>query len=69
MIARGVDRDLAQRFVLQSMIAMFAEDIGLLPRYMFSKLVEECQEPSDSYDKLGGLFEAMNTNPPVTGGR
>ncbi|HEX8322598.1 MAG TPA: DNA methyltransferase [Tepidisphaeraceae bacterium] len=69
MITRGVERDLAQRFVLQSMIAMFAEDIGLLPRYMFSKLIEECQEPSDSFDKLGGLFEAMNTNPPVTGGR
>ena len=69
MIARGEDRDLAQRFVLQSMIAMFAEDIGLLPRYMFSKLVEECEEPSDSFDKLGGLFEAMNTNPPVAGGR
>ena len=69
LVARGVDRDLAQRFVLQSMVAMFAEDIGLLPRYFFQHLVEECREPADSYDKLGGLFEAMNAPTSPTGGR
>ncbi|HEX8523141.1 MAG TPA: DNA methyltransferase [Tepidisphaeraceae bacterium] len=55
--------------MLQSMIAMFAEDIGLLPKSFFTQLVEECKQPSDSFDKLGGLFEAMNANPPVAGGR
>ncbi len=51
------------------MVAMFAEDIGLLPRYFFQHLVEECREPADSYDKLGGLFEAMNAPASPTGGR
>ena len=67
MVARRSDR--AQRFVLRAMIAIFAEDIGSLPRYLFTNHVKECEKPEDSYDKLGGLFEAMNTNPPVAGGR
>jgi hypothetical protein len=69
LIARKVDRDLAQRFILQTLVALFAEDIGLLPRYLFASLVDECKEPADSFDKLGGLFEAMNSPNTPTGGR
>ncbi|HET6249353.1 MAG TPA: type IIL restriction-modification enzyme MmeI, partial [Tepidisphaeraceae bacterium] len=69
LIARKVERDLAQRFILQTLVALFAEDIGLLPRYLFASLVEECKEPADSYDKLGGLFEAMNNPVSPTGWR
>ena len=69
LITRKVDRDLAQRFILQTLVALFAEDIGLLPRYLFASLVDECKEPADSYDKIGGLFEAMNTETSPTGGR
>src|SRR5665213_1803360 len=68
LIDRNVDRDLAQRFILQTLVALFAEDIGLLPRYLVASLVEQCQEPADSYDKLGGLFEAMNTPTARTSG-
>ena len=68
---RGVDRALAQRFILQTLVALFAEDIGLLPRYMFGALFDDCKKPADSYDLLGGLFEAMNTDepPPAAGTR
>ncbi|HET6250160.1 MAG TPA: DNA methyltransferase [Tepidisphaeraceae bacterium] len=69
LISRDVDRDLAQRFILQTLVALFAEDIGLLPRYLFASLVEECKEPADGYDKIGGLFEAMNNPTSPTGGR
>jgi type II restriction/modification system DNA methylase subunit YeeA len=69
LIARNVERDLAQRFILQTLVALFAEDIGLLPRYLFGSLVDECKEPADSYDKIGGLFEAMNNPTAPTGGR
>jgi len=31
LVARGESRESARRFVLQSVVAMFAEDIGLLP--------------------------------------
>jgi transposase-like protein/methylase of polypeptide subunit release factors len=51
------------------LIALFAEDIDLLPRYFVSELLEECTTPADTYDLLGGLFEAMNLNPPAGGGR
>lgn len=69
MLRRGVGRPLAQRFTLQMLVSLFAEDIGLLPRYFVGQLLEECSKPADTYDLLGGLFEAMNHNPPLTGGR
>jgi len=69
LIARKVDRDLAQRFILQALVALFSEDIGLLEPYTLTRLLEDCKTPPDSYDLLGGLFEAMNTPGLTSGGR
>ncbi|MHC4395249.1 MAG: DNA methyltransferase [Planctomycetota bacterium] len=69
LISRNVDRSLAQRFILQMLIALFAEDIGLLERYIVTRILEDCKEPGDSYDLLGGLFIAMNTPSKTSGGR
>jgi len=69
LVARNVDRELAQRFVLQSLVALFAEDIGLLQQYTLEKLLDECKRPEDAYDLIGGLFEQMNNPDPATGGR
>ena len=69
LVRRKVDRDLAQRFILQALVTLFAEDIGLLPRYLLASLLDECRKPADSYDLLGGLFDAMNTPDAPTGGR
>lgn len=69
LIERKVDRDLAQRFILQMLMALFAEDIGLLEKYLVSRLLAECRTPQDSYDFLGGLFDAMNTEGGHAGGR
>lgn len=69
LLARGVERGLAQRFVLQFLMAVFAEDIGLLEKYLVVRLLDDCVKPSDTYDLLGGLFEAMNTPGGRTGGR
>ncbi len=69
LISRKVDRLVAQRFVLQMLVALFAEDIGLLDQYTLTRLLEECQKPSDAYDLLGGLFLAMNTPGVTAGGR
>lgn len=66
---RGVPQPDAQRFVLQMLVALFAEDIDLLPKYFVSQILDECHSPTDTYDLIGGLFEAMNTNPPKSGGR
>ena len=55
-----IDRPHAQRFVLQMLVALFAEDIGMLPRYMVAQLLDDCKTKQDSRDLIGGLFEAMN---------
>jgi len=64
---RGLDRESAQRFVLQTVMAMFAEDIGLLPGRFFTRALEDSTTGEQAYDLLFGLFREMNT-PGVTGG-
>ena len=48
MVARGEDRACARRYILQSVVAMFAEDIGLLPDNLFTSLLEECRRGANS---------------------
>ena len=73
LVARGESRENARRFVLQSVVAMFAEDIGLLPEDLFTKLLDECRKAENpttaSYDLIGGLFRQMNDSKPARGGR
>ena len=69
MVDRGETRERAQRFMLQCIVAMFADDTDLLPRGLFTELVGECREGKSSYDLLGGLFHQMNTEKPARGGR
>ncbi|OCQ92934.1 restriction endonuclease subunit M [Nostoc sp. MBR 210] len=57
---RGIEKLTAQRFILQCVLAMFAEDRQLLPRDMFISCVEDCIAGASSYDVLGGLFREMN---------
>lgn len=64
-----VPRDAAQRFVLQSVLALFAEDIDLLPRGLFSELIQDCRHEGSSYDVIGGLFRQMADANRATGGR
>jgi type II restriction/modification system DNA methylase subunit YeeA len=69
LAARGLDRTTAQLFTLQALMALFAQDIGLLEKYVFTRLLEDCQSAGASYDLIGGLFEAMNNQKSPTGGR
>jgi hypothetical protein len=69
LVKRGVPQPMAQHFILQMLVALFAEDIDLLPKYFVTQILEDCTTPASSYDLIGDLFEAMNTNPPKTGGR
>ena len=69
LTTRGIGRDRAQYFTLQSLVALFAEDIGLLPKYAYARVLDECDTPDKAYDLIGGLFTAMNTPGGVTGGR
>ncbi|WP_319418895.1 DNA methyltransferase [Pleurocapsa sp. FMAR1] len=56
----GFDTLAAQRLVLQCVLAMFAEDRGLLPQDMFISCIQDCLKGKSSYDVLGGLFQEMN---------
>lgn len=65
-----VPRPQAQRFILQMMVAMFAEDIDLLPRNTVVSLIDDClNRGQSSYDLFNGLFSQMNSPKRATAGR
>lgn len=66
---QDIDEQIIQRFVLQCVLAMFAEDRALLPRDMFIGCVQECLAGASSYDVIGGLFREMNTKGITPAGR
>lgn len=65
-----IEREVAQRYVLQCMLALFSEDIGLLPSATFTRVIEDCQNGiADSYDLISCLFVAMNRKGIESAGR
>ena len=66
---RGIDKLIAQRFILQCVLAMFAEDRGLLPPGMFIGCIKACLQGENSYDVLNALFQEMNRKGKTPAGR
>lgn len=65
-----ISREQAQRFVLQLVVAMFAEDIDLLPAGTVKGIYDDCvQRKQSSYDLFGALFRQMNDPNAAKGGR
>lgn len=65
-----LSREDAQRLTLQLVIAMFAEDIDLLPASTITSIVRDCLENGQSsHDLLNGLFRQMNSRTPAKHGR
>lgn len=69
LVERGESRERAQRFVLQTVVAMFAEDMDLLPRGLLETLIADCERGESSYDLLGALFRQMNSAEGARAGR
>ncbi len=77
MQTRGIEREIAMRYCLQCVLAMFAEDVNLLPDNIFSRILEECfdsdktpaEKSEQSYDLIGNLFREMNSEGITKGGR
>jgi SAM-dependent methyltransferase len=70
LIARKEDRSRAQRFILQLLVSVVAEDLCLLPDNIVTSLLADCVEkPAESYDLLGGLFRQMADPGKARGGR
>jgi hypothetical protein len=68
LLKRGENRERAQRFILQCVVALFAQSIDLLPHGLLSELLQECHKGGNSYDLVGGLFRQMNSEAPARGG-
>jgi len=70
LLERGEERGRAQRFILQSIFTMFAEDYQLLPKDIFTQILLDCKSgQGNSYDLIYSLFQQMNTNEQARGGR
>lgn len=58
--ARGLDPSDVARFLDRIVFCLFAEDVGLLPKSLFSRIVEKSSRNPERFAKLiGQLFEAM----------
>lgn len=70
-----ISPEVAQRYILQVVVAIFSEDAGLLPDDLFTNLLSEARRTFKgehrqlSYDLIGGLFRQMNEPARATGGR
>jgi hypothetical protein len=69
LVTRGEDRSRAQRFVLQCVVAMFAEDVDLMPRGTVAALCSDARKGGSTFDLFGGLFRQMNSPELARGGR
>src|SRR5205085_1804320 len=62
MRLRKVPAEQAAHFLMKLMFCMFAEDIDLLPRQLFTKLLTSSEDdPARLTRRLGQLFQAMAT--------
>ncbi|MCC6555704.1 MAG: class I SAM-dependent DNA methyltransferase [Polyangiaceae bacterium] len=55
LVARGEERGPAQRFVLQCAVRLFAQELGLHPRGLFTRLLDDCLAGTRSPGELGGV--------------
>lgn len=56
----GVEPHRAAHFLIRILFCMFAEDVGLLPNHIFSKLITKTwMRPADLSNQLQALFRAM----------
>ena len=69
LVARGEDADKTQRFLLQCVLALFAEDFGLLTGKEFTQALVDCGNGQSTFDLLGALFQQMNTSTRAKAGR
>ena len=57
---RGLDATEVARFLDRIVFCLFAEDVGLLPKKLFSNIVEKSRNPEHFGKLIGQLFAAMN---------
>lgn len=69
-LERHEDKQRAQHFILQCVLAFFSEDVDLLPRGFFTQIIQDCIDGKcNAYDEIGNLFRQMASPTPARGGR
>ncbi|MDE0118801.1 MAG: N-6 DNA methylase [Bdellovibrionales bacterium] len=59
MVKRDIEKDKAQRFILQLVIALFSEDVGLIPQYTLHEILKKSIDDLKAQKELSFLFKAM----------
>jgi hypothetical protein len=58
----GYDAQVVAGFLMRCLFTMFAEDVGLLPKEGFARLLDECRaDPRQFVPLVRGLWKTMNT--------
>ena len=59
-----------QHFILQCVLALFSEDIELLPKGFFTQILQDCLDgKANPYDEISNLFRQMASERPARGGK
>ncbi|MDM8566511.1 N-6 DNA methylase [Candidatus Halobeggiatoa sp. HSG11] len=70
LIQRGEDKTQVQKFILQLLICLFADDIGLFPvNGYFLELIQDCKNNQSTYDLFTALFRQMNSKNKAKAGK
>ena len=56
---RGINKEKAQRFVLQTVVALFSEDVDLIPKYIVHNILSKATKKFVSQKELQKLFLSM----------
>ena len=64
MSKRKIEPLRAQRFVLQIVVALFAEDVSLIPKYTIHKILGDAVKDPVTQKEIANLFLAMATQSP-----
>ena len=56
---KGIQKEQAQRFVLQTVVALFSEDVGLIPKYTVHNILSSAVNNPDRQKELKKLFLSM----------
>lgn len=62
LVNRDVDKEKAQRFVLQMVVALFSEDVDLIPKYTAQKILSGIMKQLVSQGELKTLLLSMATD-------
>ena len=59
LIKRNVDAKVAQKFILQIVVALFSEDVGLIPKYTVQKILLGIVKKQIDQEELKKLLQSM----------